>query len=118
MAKTRRSWSEARDRRIGPWRGGRRPQSHPVSWGHLELTLGLVWDRQGSFTLYGYAKDLEGSSALLGQKTLTVDNSWDRRCESDSGGGSAATRVVRIGYPGSAPPGDRHTGSWEVVWQR
>lgn len=43
-------------------------------WGYMLLTYGLPRLGNGSFTLYAFAEDLNGTRTLLGTKQITCDN--------------------------------------------
>ena len=45
-----------------------------AGWGYLMLTLFLPNLGNGTFTLYAYADDADGHSALLGSRTITCSN--------------------------------------------
>jgi streptogramin lyase len=51
-----------------------RPFFERAGWGVLVLTNFLPNQGNGTFTLYAYADDVEGHSALLGVKTITCTN--------------------------------------------
>ncbi|HYT66940.1 MAG TPA: hypothetical protein VEL51_10995 [Vicinamibacterales bacterium] len=50
------------------------PRSTRAGWGYLMLTNFLPNGGNGTFTLYAYADDADGHSALLGTKVITCDN--------------------------------------------
>ena len=50
------------------------PQARRAGWGYMLLTNVLPGGGNGTFTLSAYVDDLEGNRALLGRRTVTVDN--------------------------------------------
>jgi hypothetical protein len=51
------------------------PGVYSAGWGYMLLTYGLPGQGNGTYTLYAYALDrADGNVALLGSKTITVDN--------------------------------------------
>jgi len=50
------------------------PQASRAGWGYLLLTQGLWNQGNGTYRLYAFAFDMEGSSATIGTKTISVDN--------------------------------------------
>jgi len=50
------------------------PLANRGGWGYLLLTQGLFSQGNGPFTLYAFAYDREGRSAVLGSKAITVSN--------------------------------------------
>jgi len=50
------------------------PVANRAGWGYLLLSWGLQGQGNGPYTLYAYAFDVDGHSALLGSKTIAVDN--------------------------------------------
>ncbi|HYT66950.1 MAG TPA: DUF4394 domain-containing protein [Vicinamibacterales bacterium] len=51
-----------------------KPLKDQAGWGYMLLTNALPNQGNGTFTLYAYATDVEGRSALLGFKTITCTN--------------------------------------------
>ena len=50
------------------------PRNDRGGWGFMLLTNMLPNQGNGTFTLYAYARDREGRTALLGTRTMTCDN--------------------------------------------
>ena len=50
------------------------PFANRAGWGYLLLSWGLYGQGNGSYTLYAYAFDVDGHNALLGTRTIAVDN--------------------------------------------
>ena len=51
-----------------------RPANEKAGWGYMLLTNMLPGGGNGVFTLHAFARDLDGHSALLGSRTITVTN--------------------------------------------
>ncbi|MCX6545017.1 MAG: putative Ig domain-containing protein [Acidobacteria bacterium] len=50
------------------------PFANRAGWGYLLMSRGLHAQGNGTYTLYAFAFDVDGHSASLGTKTITVDN--------------------------------------------
>ncbi len=89
------------------------PHKERAGWGYLMLTWGLPNQGTGTYTLYAYAFDRDGTYptqyTLLGAKTFTSDNRATTATARKPFGALDAP------YPGEVVSGTKLTGGWALT---
>jgi hypothetical protein len=83
------------------------PGARTGGWGFMVLTSTFPNHGNGAFTLYAYADDIEGKRTLLGQKTVTIDNTAATKpfgtIDIPTQGGSASGLIAVHGWALAQP---------------